>query len=105
MSAAAEPAASMVMSAAGSSPVIAQNKSDLGSVEEDAGEGEEIAQLWDAVFEGDKLTIESFLVGDEEHPPLSGASVDMKVLDRQKDPYFALQLVSMNVSYDACVGR
>ena len=38
---------------------------------------EALEQLWEAVHDGDRASIEALLVGDEEHPPL-GCSVDVQ---------------------------
>lgn len=44
--------------------------------EDDAPDPDELAALWEAVREGDQASMDEMLVGDEEHPPLVGVTVN-----------------------------
>lgn len=49
---------------------------DEGEEDEDAPDENEVQRLFEAVREGDQGVIDELLLGDEEHPPMTGFLVD-----------------------------
>lgn len=58
-------------------PISEETVTDADDAADEEPDENEILALWDAVREGDKAVIDEMLVGDEEHPPITGASIDM----------------------------
>ena len=58
-------------------PISEETVTDADDAADEEPDENEILALWGAVREGDKPVIDEMLVGDEEHPPITGASVDM----------------------------
>ena len=62
-------------------PVAAESMTlEMTKPVEEEIDDEALQQLWDAVHEGDRASIEALIVGDEEHPPL-GCPVDVTGFD------------------------